>query len=134
MRRKGTKAVLRCQSNNTANNTARPSFGRRLSEFGNRYARCATLCSMQYHALTLTIPLRKYPRPLRLIMPIVVAGLMVVLEASAQTQATRQRRVTPELEAVATRKRPAKLKPLTAANHREAEQRLADLGDRKSVV
>jgi hypothetical protein len=54
--------------------------------------------------------------------------LMVALEASAHPQAMRQRRVTPEPEPVAIKKRPAKLKPLTAANHREAEQRLADLG------
>lgn len=65
---------------------------------------------MQFHTLTLTIL------------------LMVVLEASAHPQAARQRRVTPEPQPLATKKRPAKLKPLTAANHREAEQRLADLG------
>jgi hypothetical protein len=65
---------------------------------------------MQYHALTLT------------------ALLMVTLEASAHPQAARQRRVTADQQPVAARKHPARPKPLTAANHREAEQRLADLG------
>jgi lipoprotein-anchoring transpeptidase ErfK/SrfK len=65
---------------------------------------------MQYHALTL------------------MALLMVTLEASAHPQAARQRRVTADQQPVAARKHPARPKPLTAANHREAEQRLADLG------
>jgi lipoprotein-anchoring transpeptidase ErfK/SrfK len=56
----------------------------------------------------------------------VMIGLVVV--AGAQPQASRKRRVAAEPQPVAARKRIAKPKPLKAADHREAEQRLADLG------
>ncbi len=61
-------------------------------------------------------------------MPIAMAGLMVVASASAAPQATQKRTVTPQPQSTSSTKRTAKPKPLTAKDHREAEQRLADLG------
>jgi hypothetical protein len=86
---------------------------------------------MQYQEFLLTMfPLRRprRRRAARLFLPMVMISLMVVLDASAQPQASRKRRVTPESQPAAAPKRIVKSKPLTAKDHREAEQRLADLG------
>ena len=55
-------------------------------------------------------------------------SFFVIVNLSADAQEMRKRRVTPEPQPTATRKRVVKPKPLTAKDHREAEQRLADLG------
>jgi hypothetical protein len=64
----------------------------------------------------------------RLFLVMMIGSLALVLDANAQPQASRQRRVTAPPQPAATRKRISKPKPLAAVDHREAEQRLADLG------
>jgi len=54
--------------------------------------------------------------------------MMIILILGAQSQSPRKRPVTNDKRPVATRKRIVKSKPLTRKDHREAEQRLTDLG------
>lgn len=64
----------------------------------------------------------------RLFLVMMISSLVLVLDATAQPQASRQRRVTPQPQSAGARKRLVKPKPLTAADHRAAEERLAELG------
>ncbi len=87
-----------------------------------------TIQTDQHNALPLTIALSSPLRALRSFPLIALVGLMIVADASAGPQATRKRLVTPEPQPSVARNRIVKPKPLTIKDHREAEQRLADLG------
>ncbi len=68
---------------------------------------------------------------IRLFLPALIAWILCSIAIShsiAKTQETRKRRVTSEPQPTTTRKRVVKPKILTAKDHREAEQRLSDLG------
>src|SRR5262249_10590274 len=75
-----------------------------------------------------TTSLLRYRLPVRLLQLIAIITLTAVTSIPAQPQASRERRTAPEAKPVATPKRAVKNKSLTAADHRAAEQRLADLG------
>lgn len=83
---------------------------------------------MLYHAILLTNAFTRRHRPAGLFPLTGMVCLLACIATSVNAQATRQR-VVPEKRQPPTAKPPAqKPKPLTSKNHREAEQRLADLG------
>src|SRR5262245_12353595 len=76
----------------------------------------------------LTTILLKYQFPVRLLHLFAMIALAFGAVTNAQPRASQKRRTPAEPQPVSTPKRAAKSKPLTAADHRAAEQRLADLG------
>ena len=67
-------------------------------------------------------------RSLNLLRLITKCCLLACLVVGAQAQTTRERAVANKSQSPVTKKPAPKPKSLTAQNHREAEQRLADLG------
>ncbi|MGH9841893.1 MAG: peptidoglycan-binding domain-containing protein, partial [Blastocatellia bacterium] len=61
-------------------------------------------------------------------MPLLALFVSLCSVVAAQPPAARQGQTETEPQPVATRKRLVKPGPITAKNHREAEQRLTDLG------
>jgi len=82
---------------------------------------------MKYQAI-LTNAFSRRLRPIGFITLIAIFCLLAVLAASAPAQATRTRIVPEKPRPIPAKKPPQKSKPLTAKDHREAEQRLKDLG------
>jgi lipoprotein-anchoring transpeptidase ErfK/SrfK len=69
-----------------------------------------------------------YRFPVRLSLLISILTLTAGVITAARPQSSRNRRVATETQGDAAPKKVVKNKPLTAADHRAAEQRLADLG------
>jgi lipoprotein-anchoring transpeptidase ErfK/SrfK len=81
---------------------------------------------MQYNSQSSKTYILNWRRAAQSLLLIVLVSSLIV--ASAQSQASPKRGVTPEPRPAPEIKRAVKLKPLTAKDHRTAEQHLADLG------
>lgn len=81
---------------------------------------------MKYQAI-LTNAFSRRHRPIGFTSLLTIFCLLAVIAVNAHAQATRPR-IVPEKPRVTARKPPQKPKPLTAKDHRQAEQRLAELG------
>jgi len=82
---------------------------------------------MKYHPILLMNTLLNLWRS-ALLFSLMALCLTAFVHAAAYVQAPGQKPDAPDRQPVAARKRAAKSKPLTAADHRAAEQRLANLG------
>jgi len=83
---------------------------------------------MKYQANLLKTILLRYWFPVRLLALIAMISLTLIAITSARPRDSRQRQVTVESRPVYASKRAIKSKSLTAADHRAAEQRLAEMG------
>lgn len=83
---------------------------------------------MKYQTNLLKTILLRYRFPVRLLILIAIGALSGVAITNAQSQAPRKRRTAPETQLASAPKRAVKSRALTAADHRAAEQRLADMG------
>lgn len=78
--------------------------------------------------MDLTNFLTTYRFPVRLLNLLAIIALTAIAVTDARSQGSRKERAPAEALPGSSPKRPAKTKPLTAADHRAAERRLADLG------
>lgn len=83
---------------------------------------------MKYQAILLTNVFSRRHRPIGLFHLPVIICLLAGITINSNAQASRPRLVAEKSPPTATKKTPQKNKSLSARNHREAEQRLADLG------
>ncbi len=87
-----------------------------------------TLGVMEYRAKLVISCLSRHRFPVRFLRVVAILILTACVVATAQPQASRKRQAEPKTKSVAAPKRAIKSRPLTAADHRAAEQRLSDLG------
>jgi lipoprotein-anchoring transpeptidase ErfK/SrfK len=83
---------------------------------------------MKYRSQLFTNVSLNRVRPFSSFLLAFITSLLLCTSASAAPQATRPRIAPGKSQPVAAKNLPAKLKPLTAKDHRAAEQKLADMG------
>lgn len=83
---------------------------------------------MKYQAILLTNAFKRRHRPAGLFHLTAIICLLASITINSQAQASRPRLVSEKSASTTPTRLPQKNRPLTARNHREAEQRLADLG------
>jgi lipoprotein-anchoring transpeptidase ErfK/SrfK len=83
---------------------------------------------MKYRSQLFTNVYLNRVRPFSSFLLALITGVMLCAGASAAPQATRPRIAPKKSSPAAAKKAAVKLKPLTAKDHRAAEQKLADMG------